>query len=154
MAIHGQRTIPSTLLPLNRIPTPDAAYPCSRSRLTDPHRHLSAPSPPSRWPISTRSTCTCLTRMARSPGPGWGDARVMICSKRLRVSDSRKKRPNGYSSKSVSSFETRLQPVLTNSVSGVSYLHGRGIYHRDLKDENIVIDRYLNVSLANIQSSD
>lgn len=37
--------------------------------------------------------------------------------------------------------------TLTLAVDAVAYMHERGVYHRDLKDENVVIDRYLHVRL-------
>ncbi|KAK4688220.1 hypothetical protein P7C73_g1891, partial [Tremellales sp. Uapishka_1] len=42
--------------------------------------------------------------------------------------------------------EDQAKWIFRQIVEGVAYMHGRGIYHRDLKDENIVIDRNLNVS--------
>lgn len=34
------------------------------------------------------------------------------------------------------------------SVSAVEYMHNKGFYHRDLKDENVVVDRDLKVCQA------
>jgi serine/threonine protein kinase len=43
--------------------------------------------------------------------------------------------------------------LITGLVDAVAYMHERGIYHRDLKDENVVIDRNLQVSSLIIRIS-
>lgn len=43
--------------------------------------------------------------------------------------------------------------IFKQIVDAVAYLHRRGIYHRDLKDENIVIDRNLNIKIIDFGSA-
>ncbi|WWC90064.1 uncharacterized protein L201_004997 [Kwoniella dendrophila CBS 6074] len=49
--------------------------------------------------------------------------------------------------------EDQSRKIFRQIVDGVSYLHKRGIYHRDLKDENIVIDRNLSVKIIDFGSA-
>jgi serine/threonine protein kinase len=39
------------------------------------------------------------------------------------------------------------------TVDAILYLHQSGVYHRDLKDENVVIDQNLNVKLIDFGSA-
>ncbi|WWC61141.1 uncharacterized protein I303_103720 [Kwoniella dejecticola CBS 10117] len=49
--------------------------------------------------------------------------------------------------------EDQARIIFRQIVDGVGYLHRRGIYHRDLKDENIVIDRNLCVKIIDFGSA-
>ncbi|EIW69650.1 hypothetical protein TREMEDRAFT_30731, partial [Tremella mesenterica DSM 1558] len=49
--------------------------------------------------------------------------------------------------------DDQAKNIFRQIVQAVAYLHMRGIYHRDLKDENIVIDRYLRVKLIDFGSA-
>lgn len=51
------------------------------------------------------------------------------------------------------SFFYPLKPPLTHPVDAVDYMHRRGIFHRDLKDENVVIDQRLQVKLIDFGSA-
>ena len=45
------------------------------------------------------------------------------------------------------------EPLLTWLVDAVDYMHQRGVFHRDLKDENVVIDKHLQVKLIDFGSA-
>ncbi|WVW83122.1 hypothetical protein I302_105140 [Kwoniella bestiolae CBS 10118] len=49
--------------------------------------------------------------------------------------------------------EDQSRKIFRQIVDAVGYLHRRGIYHRDLKDENIVIDRNLSVKIIDFGSA-
>ncbi|OCF36558.1 CAMK/CAMKL/PASK protein kinase [Kwoniella heveanensis CBS 569] len=49
--------------------------------------------------------------------------------------------------------EEQSRNIFRQIVDAVSYLHNKGIYHRDLKDENIVIDRNLCVKIIDFGSA-
>ncbi|WRT67105.1 uncharacterized protein IL334_004071 [Kwoniella shivajii] len=49
--------------------------------------------------------------------------------------------------------EDQARMIFRQIVDAVGYLHRRGIYHRDLKDENIVIDRNLCVKIIDFGSA-
>ncbi|WWC69477.1 uncharacterized protein I206_103418 [Kwoniella pini CBS 10737] len=49
--------------------------------------------------------------------------------------------------------EDQARIIFRQIVDAVGYLHRRGIYHRDLKDENIVIDRNLCVKIIDFGSA-
>ncbi|KAK8869845.1 hypothetical protein IAR55_000413 [Kwoniella newhampshirensis] len=49
--------------------------------------------------------------------------------------------------------EEQARKIFRQLVDAVAYLHKRGIYHRDLKDENIVIDRDLTVKVIDFGSA-
>jgi len=46
-----------------------------------------------------------------------------------------------------------LAAVADTTVDALLYLHKSGVYHRDLKDENVVINQNLNVKLIDFGSA-
>ncbi|ORX39828.1 kinase-like domain-containing protein, partial [Kockovaella imperatae] len=49
--------------------------------------------------------------------------------------------------------ELEARYIFRQIVDAVGYLHHRNIYHRDLKDENIVIDRNLQIKIVDFGSA-
>ncbi|CAO3590358.1 unnamed protein product [Absidia cylindrospora] len=48
--------------------------------------------------------------------------------------------------------ESRAHHIFTQVLDAVLYLKGKGFYHRDIKDENILIDRNFNIKLIDFGS--
>ncbi|ORY33776.1 kinase-like domain-containing protein [Naematelia encephala] len=49
--------------------------------------------------------------------------------------------------------EDQARHIFRQLVSAVQYMHARGMYHRDLKDENIVMDEHLVVKIIDFGSA-
>jgi serine/threonine protein kinase len=52
------------------------------------------------------------------------------------------------------SCETRIKHIFEQLASSVLYLHQNHIVHRDIKDENVVIDSELNTKLVDFGAAD
>ena len=139
MVIHGHQDIHSSKRPtfLRHRPSRLSLFLMwARPRSRQDRRYLARPRRP--------ALAGGDTRVRGRSGPTWRGGRVTIFSRRLSIEGSRKTK-GGRSFAKLVSFVIWDGSCAKLVVAAVSYLHKRGVYHRDLKDENIVIDRNLQV---------